>query len=190
MLLLLSLLLSHRLYTARNPQVLGALDNVAGLTTTGRHMVEFPLEPALAKLLLAGARRRGAAPCVRVLLRSWRMQTVRVCAHRSHSLERLAFALDSAPPKNTSARAHTACSRARNHALAITRSRTHRPRSHAGASMGCSAEALTIVSMLSVPSVFFRPPDRAEESGAPQPRAAHACLACLWRLCSACARSL
>lgn len=31
--------------------------------------------------------------------------------------------------------------------------------------MGCGAEALTIVSMLSVPSVFFRPPDRAEESG-------------------------
>jgi pre-mRNA-splicing factor ATP-dependent RNA helicase DHX38/PRP16 len=36
----------------------------------------------------------------------------------------------------------------------------------AGAAMGCGAEALTIVSMLSVPSVFFRPPDRAEESGA------------------------
>jgi HrpA-like RNA helicase len=35
-------------------QVLGALDNVGGLTSTGRHMVEFPLEPALAKLLLAG----------------------------------------------------------------------------------------------------------------------------------------
>lgn len=35
-----------------------------------------------------------------------------------------------------------------------------------GAAMGCSAEALTIVSMLSVPSVFFRPPDRAEESDA------------------------
>jgi hypothetical protein len=35
----------------------------------------------------------------------------------------------------------------------------------AGAAMGCGAEALTIVSMLSVPSVFFRPPDRAEESG-------------------------
>ncbi|KAF6263292.1 P-loop containing nucleoside triphosphate hydrolase protein [Scenedesmus sp. NREL 46B-D3] len=62
--------------------VLGALDNVGGLTATGKHMVEFPLEPALAKLLLAGA------------------------------------------------------------------------------AMGCSAEALTIVSMLSVPSVFFRPPDR------------------------------
>jgi hypothetical protein len=34
--------------------VLGALDNTGALTTTGRHMVEFPLEPALAKLLLAG----------------------------------------------------------------------------------------------------------------------------------------
>jgi pre-mRNA-splicing factor ATP-dependent RNA helicase DHX38/PRP16 len=31
---------------------------------------------------------------------------------------------------------------------------------------GCSAEALIIVSMLSVPSVFFRPNDRAEESDA------------------------
>jgi pre-mRNA-splicing factor ATP-dependent RNA helicase DHX38/PRP16 len=37
-------------------QVLGALDNTGALTTTGRHMVEFPLEPALAKLLLAGMR--------------------------------------------------------------------------------------------------------------------------------------
>ena len=35
-------------------QVLGALDNTGALTATGRHMVEFPLEPALAKLLLAG----------------------------------------------------------------------------------------------------------------------------------------
>ncbi|GMK53866.1 hypothetical protein CspeluHIS016_0104520 [Cutaneotrichosporon spelunceum] len=31
---------------------------------------------------------------------------------------------------------------------------------------GCSAEMLTIVSMLSVPSVFYRPPQRAEESDA------------------------
>lgn len=29
-----------------------------------------------------------------------------------------------------------------------------------GAKMGCSNEVLTVVSMLSVPSVFFRPPDR------------------------------
>jgi hypothetical protein len=29
-----------------------------------------------------------------------------------------------------------------------------------GAQMGCSNEVLTVVSMLSVPSVFFRPPDR------------------------------
>lgn len=35
-----------------------------------------------------------------------------------------------------------------------------------GAQMGCSNEVLTVVSMLSVPSVFFRPPDRAEESDA------------------------
>ena len=32
--------------------------------------------------------------------------------------------------------------------------------------MGCSSEILTIVSMLSVPSVFFRPKDREEESDA------------------------
>ena len=29
---------------------------------------------------------------------------------------------------------------------------------------GCVAEILTVVSMLSIPSIFFRPPDRAEES--------------------------
>ena len=33
-----------------------------------------------------------------------------------------------------------------------------------GAEMGCADEVLVIVSMLSVPSAFFRPPDRAEES--------------------------
>ena len=33
-------------------------------------------------------------------------------------------------------------------------------------SMGCTAEILTVVSMLSIPSIFFRPPDRAEESDA------------------------
>jgi HrpA-like RNA helicase len=69
-------------------QILGALDNTGALTETGRHMVEFPLEPALAKMLLAGA------------------------------------------------------------------------------AMGCGAEVLTIVSVLSVPTVFFRPPDRADESDA------------------------
>ncbi len=68
-------------------QILGALDNTGDLTQDGRHMVEFPLDPPLAKMLLAGA------------------------------------------------------------------------------ALGCGSEVLTIVSMLSVPSVFFRPPDRAEESG-------------------------
>ncbi len=68
--------------------MLGALDNTGALTPAGRHMVEFPLEPALTKLMLAGTE------------------------------------------------------------------------------MGCGAEAVTIVSMLSVPSVFFHPPNRAEESGA------------------------
>ena len=40
-------------------QVLDALDNTGALTSTGRHMVEFPLEPALAKLLLAGEHQGG-----------------------------------------------------------------------------------------------------------------------------------
>ena len=35
-----------------------------------------------------------------------------------------------------------------------------------GAELGCADEVLIIVSMLSVPSAFFRPPDRAEESDA------------------------
>ncbi|KAI8103676.1 hypothetical protein M9435_005010 [Picochlorum sp. BPE23] len=68
--------------------ILGALDNTGSLTKLGRKMVEFPLDPPLAKMLLVGEE------------------------------------------------------------------------------MGCSNEVLTIVSMLSVPSVFFRPPDRAEESDA------------------------
>eukprot|EP00898_Chlorokybus_atmophyticus_P007122 jgi/Chlat1/7410/Chrsp6S07430 len=68
--------------------VLGALDNTGALTPLGKKMVEFPLDPPLAKMLLVGAE------------------------------------------------------------------------------LGCSNEVLTIVSMLSVPSVFFRPKDRAEESDA------------------------
>jgi pre-mRNA-splicing factor ATP-dependent RNA helicase DHX38/PRP16 len=67
---------------------LGALDGAGRLTAGGRHMAEFPLDPPLARLLLAGAR------------------------------------------------------------------------------LGCAADAATVVSMLSVPTVFFRPPDRAEESDA------------------------
>ncbi|PAN14104.1 hypothetical protein PAHAL_2G384100 [Panicum hallii] len=68
--------------------VLGALNNVGGLTEIGWKMVEFPLDPTLAKMLLMGEQ------------------------------------------------------------------------------LGCLDEVLTIVSMLSVPSVFFRPKDRAEESDA------------------------
>ena len=34
------------------------------------------------------------------------------------------------------------------------------------AQLGCSSEILTIVSMLSVPSIFFRPKDREQESDA------------------------
>mmetsp|Transcript_25827 Transcript_25827/g.38154 ORF Transcript_25827/g.38154 Transcript_25827/m.38154 type:complete len:954 (-) Transcript_25827:33-2894(-) len=67
--------------------VLGALDNTGDLTSMGRRMVEFPLDPPLSKLLLF--------------------------AHESGN---------------------------------------------------CSSEVLIVVSMLSVPSVFFRPKDREEES--------------------------
>uniref|UniRef100_A0A2P2HW90 RNA helicase n=1 Tax=Hirondellea gigas TaxID=1518452 RepID=A0A2P2HW90_9CRUS len=65
---------------------LGALDNTGGLTPMGRAMVEFPLDPALSKMLLA--------------------------------------AVD----------------------------------------MGCSDDILTIVSMLSVPALFYRPKGREEEA--------------------------
>ncbi|PHT32551.1 hypothetical protein CQW23_28888 [Capsicum baccatum] len=68
--------------------VLGALNNAGDLTELGRKMVEFPLDPHLAKLLLMGEQFK------------------------------------------------------------------------------CLNEVLTIVSMLSVPSVFFRPKDREEESDA------------------------
>lgn len=68
--------------------VLGALNNVGSLTEIGWKMVEFPLDPPLAKMLLMGEQ------------------------------------------------------------------------------LQCLNEVLTIVSMLSVPSVFFRPKDRAEESDA------------------------
>ncbi|KAL3818680.1 hypothetical protein ACJIZ3_004585 [Penstemon smallii] len=68
--------------------VLGALNNVGGLTDLGWKMVEFPLDPPLAKMLLIGEQ------------------------------------------------------------------------------LECINEVLTIVSMLSVPSVFFRPKDRVEESDA------------------------
>ena len=69
--------------------ILGALDNTGDLTTMGRRMVEFPLDPPLSKMLLF-----------------------------AHENER------------------------------------------------CSKEVLVVVSMLSVPSVFFRPKDREEESDA------------------------
>ncbi|MCL7039666.1 hypothetical protein MKW94_021830 [Papaver nudicaule] len=68
--------------------VLGALNNVGSLTELGWKMVEFPLDPPLAKMLLMGGQ------------------------------------------------------------------------------LGCLKEVLTIVSMLSVTNVFFRPKDRAEESDA------------------------
>ncbi len=42
----------------------------------------------------------------------------------------------------------------------------HPQHTQSGAEHGCSNEVLTIVSMLSVPTVFFRPPDRVEESDA------------------------
>nr|XP_027203438.1 pre-mRNA-splicing factor ATP-dependent RNA helicase PRP16-like [Dermatophagoides pteronyssinus] len=66
--------------------ILGALDNVGQLTPLGRNMVEFPLDPAMSKMLLVSTE------------------------------------------------------------------------------MQCSAEILIIVSMLSVPSIFYRPKGREEES--------------------------
>ena len=66
--------------------ILGSLDNVGNLTALGRKMVEFPLDPTLAKMLIIGEE------------------------------------------------------------------------------LGCSSEIATIVSMLSVPTVFFRPRGREEES--------------------------
>lgn len=69
--------------------VLGALDNVGNLTSLGKKMSEFPMEPSLAKILIVAAQE-----------------------------------------------------------------------------FECSEEILTIVSMLSVPSVFYRPKERQEESDA------------------------
>ena len=66
--------------------VLGALDNAGALTPLGRKMVEFPLDPPLAKMLIFAE------------------------------------------------------------------------------TLGCTSEILIIVSMLSVPGIFFRPKDREEES--------------------------
>ncbi|KAJ8481703.1 hypothetical protein ONZ45_g15218 [Pleurotus djamor] len=68
--------------------VLGALDNVGDLTPVGRKMSEFPMEPSMAKMLIASVDYK------------------------------------------------------------------------------CSAEMLTVVSMLSVPSVFYRPKERMEEADA------------------------
>ncbi|KAK9727570.1 Pre-mRNA-splicing factor ATP-dependent RNA helicase PRP16 [Basidiobolus ranarum] len=68
--------------------VLSALDNTGELTSVGRKMVEFPLDPSLAKMLIVSE------------------------------------------------------------------------------TLNCTAEILTIVSMLSVPSVFYRPKERMEESDA------------------------
>ena len=72
--------------------VLGALDNTGALSPRGRKMVEFPLDPPLAKMLL--------------------------------------FAEE----------------------------------------LGCTAEVLVVVSMLSVDTVFYRPKDREEESDAARER--------------------
>lgn len=76
------------LYSMHTLWVLGALDSMGTLTKLGRKMAEFPLDPALSKMLIVAQE------------------------------------------------------------------------------MHCSNEILTIVSMLSVPSVFYRPNERAEESEA------------------------
>lgn len=68
--------------------ILGALDNTGNLTSMGRKMVEFPLDPPLSKMVIISEE------------------------------------------------------------------------------FNCTEELLTIVSMLSVPAIFFRPKDRVEESDA------------------------
>lgn len=40
---------------------LGALDNTGALTTLGRQMVEFPLDPALSKMLIASVEMKCSA---------------------------------------------------------------------------------------------------------------------------------
>ena len=41
--------------------ILGALDNTGALTDVGRQMVEFPLDPALSKMLIASVEMKYSA---------------------------------------------------------------------------------------------------------------------------------
>ena len=41
--------------------ILGALDNTGSLTTMGRQMVEFPLDPALSKMLIVSCEMKCSA---------------------------------------------------------------------------------------------------------------------------------
>ena len=43
---------------------LGALENTGALTTLGRQMVEFPLDPALSKMLIASVDMKCSADCL------------------------------------------------------------------------------------------------------------------------------
>lgn len=43
---------------------LGALENTGALTPLGRQMVEFPLDPALSKMLIASVEMKCSADCL------------------------------------------------------------------------------------------------------------------------------
>ena len=103
-------------------------------------MVEFPLDPPLAKMLLVGAE-LGCSSEVRP-----RTQTLTV-------------------PERPALPACGHCTGVRQGALlAVVMVTTDEGGECCAATR--VAQVLTLVSMLSVPSVFFRPPDRAEESDA------------------------
>ena len=44
--------------------LLGALENTRALTPLGRQMVEFPLDPALSKMLIASVEMKCSADCL------------------------------------------------------------------------------------------------------------------------------
>ena len=104
--------------------ILGALDNTGTLTKLGRNMVEFPLDPPLAKMLLISEGNDLLFPYIFIFC----YKTVYIVDFKDCRSQLLIFFIL--------------------------------------IELGCSAELLTIVSMLSVPTIFFRPNDRAEESDA------------------------
>lgn len=126
--------------------VLGALDNTGGLTGMGQKMVEFPLDPPLAKMLLVGGGGGGAACPADPLPAQCCWSTPR--------------AVGGWQPASYTAQVHSQPRRSSRLAAQLIARGAVAACLQVGAEMGCSNEVLTVVSMLSVPSVFFRPPDR------------------------------